>query len=143
MSNSRGGRIARPAPLSIRLNDSERQQLTALAGGLPLSSYIKAVLFRDEASAMRRPPRAVCADRQLLGRVLAALGQSRLASNLNQLAKAANSGSLFCDDQITARLAEACREISAIRVLLMQALGKRISDPACAPEIERGEDSPC
>lgn len=127
MSNPRRGLKARPAPLSIRVNDEQRQQLAARAGGLPISSYVKAVLFGAEADAVRRP-RAVCVDRQLLARVLAALGDSRLASNLNQLARAANSGSLFCDDQITARLAEACEAVGAIRTLLMQALGKRIAE---------------
>lgn len=150
MSGTHRGRKARPAPLSIRLNDGHRKQLTALADGLPLSSYIKAVLFRDDAAALRRPPRAVTADRQLLARVLAALGESRLASNLNQLAYAANSGSLFCDDQIAARLTEACSEVSAIRVLLMQALGKCVAlqekqpaVPGCMTNTIGGEGGPC
>lgn len=45
------------------------------------------------------------------------MGQSRLSSNLNQLAKAVTP-------ETEADLKQACREISALRADLLRALGK-------------------
>jgi hypothetical protein len=60
--------------------------------------------------------------------VLGALGKSRLAGNLNQLAKAVNTGSLPATPETEAELKEACREISALRADLLRALGKLPGD---------------
>ena len=57
------------------------------------------------------------------GRVLAALGQSRIASNLNQLAKAVNIGVLPVTPETEADMSEACAAVSAMRADLMRALG--------------------
>ena len=62
-------------------------------------------------------------DYQALARVQAELGQSRLASNLNQLAKAANSGSLEVSPDTEKALQDACSDIKWMRYMLMQALG--------------------
>lgn len=62
-------------------------------------------------------------DAEALGRVLGALGQSRLSSNLNQLAKAVNTGSLPVTPETEADLVAACRDVAAMRSLLMRALG--------------------
>jgi len=67
-------------------------------------------------------------DADALARVLGALGQSRLSSNLNQLAKAVNSGSLPVSPETEADLSAACRDVSAMRTDLLRALGKSPGD---------------
>jgi hypothetical protein len=111
-------------PLSIRLTASEREALIARAGGLPVSTYIKHVVFSGGGAAVRRDSRASSLDRELAGRILAALGASRIASNLSQIAKHANLGTLYCDEGTKADIREACEHLQDIRALLMAALGK-------------------
>jgi hypothetical protein len=82
-----------PAPFSLRLTLDERQALEREAGHQSLGAYIRAKLF-DDAERQRRRHRKPLKDDQALAKLLGALGESRLANNLNQLAKAANTGSL-------------------------------------------------
>lgn len=123
MSNSHPKK-PRPAPFSIRLSEGERVALAARAGGIPLGTYLKNVLLADLGPAVRKP-RAVTADHVLLGRVLAALGSSRLSSNLNQLAKAVNLGVLPVSEETEADLRSACRDVADMRTCLLGALGVR------------------
>lgn len=113
--------IRRP-PLSVRLNDQEYEALRQRANGMPLSSFMKLAALGDAAPVARRrnPPSR---DQKILAMILAALGQSRLPNNLNQLAKAANSGSLPVNAETHANLAEACRDVQLIRRALLLALG--------------------
>ena len=111
-------------PLSIRLSAGEREALTARAGDLPLSTYVKRILLADDAPVFRKSPRPAPVDRELLGRVLAKLGASRIGSNLAQIAKHANLGTLPVDETLQADLQAACAHVTEIRSLLMQALGK-------------------
>jgi hypothetical protein len=55
--------------------------------------------------------------------VLASLGQSRIANNLNQLAKAVNIGALPVTPETESEIVEACAAVSAMRRDLMRALG--------------------
>ena len=55
--------------------------------------------------------------------LLAELGHSRLASNMNQLAKAANTGALDASEHTTREILEACWAIAQMRELLIRALG--------------------
>ena len=109
-------------PFSIRLTPNERQQLEAEAGSKPLSTYMRERLLGSEAQPRRylRKPRA---DEQALSKALGVLGRSRLASNLNQLAKAANLGTLPVSSDVLADLTQACADIREMRTALMQALG--------------------
>ena len=113
---------SRRAPLSVRLNDQEYALLCERAGNMALSSYMKqAALGADAPVARRRNPPS--RDQQILATILAALGQSRLASNLNQLAKAVHSGILPVNAQTEADITEACRDLRTIRQALLLALG--------------------
>ena len=56
-------------------------------------------------------------------RMLACLGASRLASNLNQLAKATHVGNFYFDDDAKLSIKQASEDIAAIRQMLMLALG--------------------
>lgn len=117
-----------PPPFSLRLTYDERARLYAAANGKPLGTYIRERLFDGKAAPRRRRGNNPVKDYQALGRVLGALGKSRLAANLNQLAKAVNTGSLPVTPETEADLKEACREIAALRADLLRALGKMPGD---------------
>jgi hypothetical protein len=81
-----------PPPFSVRFSDEERAVLKTKANGQPLGAYIRARSLGDQEDKRRsRRPKP---DHQALGLVLAALGHSHLASNMNQIAKSLNMGSL-------------------------------------------------
>jgi len=111
-------------PFSLRLTAQQRRALEARAGSLPLGQYIRGRLFSDDPrpEPVRRHPRPV-KDHKALAEVLARLGASRLASNLNQLARAANVGALPVTPETEAALRQACADIAAMRAALMRALG--------------------
>lgn len=118
-----------PPPFSLRLTFEERAQLEAAANGVPLGAYIKALLFDGDLPKVRRRNMNPVEDHQALGRVLAALGKSRLSSNLNQLARAVNTGTLPVLPETESEIKEACREVLAIRAELIRALGLESEGP--------------
>lgn len=89
---------------------------------MPLGAYIKAKALGDKPLRIRRTGLAV-EDRRTLAKALALLGRSRLSSNLNQLAHAANIGSLPMTPETEAELLSALRDVREMRRLLMAALG--------------------
>lgn len=109
--------------LSVRFTAEEKANLTARAGATPLSTFIRDTLLEAATREPRRRRRSPVADQEALARVLAALGQSRLSSNLNQLARATNVGALEIDAETTSSLQQAMADIAEIRALLMRALG--------------------
>ena len=111
------------AAYSIRFTAVERAQLDREAGPNGLAAYIRAKLFDGEASPRKALKPKPNANREQIARVLGALGQSRLSSNLNQLAKAANSGSLPVSSEVEDDLRQACADVAAMRVMLTAALG--------------------
>jgi hypothetical protein len=113
-----------PPPFSLRLTHEEKAQLLADAGHRPLGAYIRERLFGGSAAPRKRLRNSPVKDHQALGRVLGALGRSRLSSNLNQLAKAVNTGSLPVTPETEAEIKKACREVTAMRADLLRALGK-------------------
>ena len=114
----------RPAPFSIRFTKDEKDLLRDRAGGLSLSRYIREAAL-GSAAVMKPARPGPVKDGQPLGRLLALLGQSRLASNLNQIAKAAHQGSLPVTAELEDDLRQACGEVADMRRLLMEALGLR------------------
>ena len=111
------------SPLTLRLTEEERAKLEELAAGMTLSAYVRGCLFATEAKRRMRRPKSVVADKSAAAEALALLGQSRIASNLNQLAHHANMGILFWGEAEKAHIAEANAHLKAIRSLLMRALG--------------------
>ena len=69
--------MSRLAPFSLRLTPEERSQLESQTGTMPLSSYIKSVVFAAEAPKYRKRRKPPVAEQQLLSEVLARLGQGR------------------------------------------------------------------
>lgn len=122
----------RPAPLSIRLTEAERSLLLERAGTLGLSTYVKHVVFKGDASALRSLPRRASADFVVLGRILSQLGKLQIASDLAALAHAAKAGLVQMDADTDRQLREACDLVRDIRALLMAGLGKAEN---CAPRL--------
>ena len=118
-----------PPPFSLRLTFEERAKLEEAANGMPLGAYIKAALFDGDLKKVRRRGHQPVKDHQALARVLAALGSSRLSSNLNQLARAANTGTLPVHPETEADLRKACQEVMALRADLITALGLEGGEP--------------
>jgi len=115
-------------PFSIRFTDEERAQLNRDAGALSLAAYMRLKLFADceNPPKLRKLTRKVTqpsAELAVLGHMLGALGKSRLASNLNQIAKAANMGALPVTPELEAELSEACAAILDMRQRLISAMG--------------------
>jgi hypothetical protein len=111
----------------MRLTAEERARLEREAGETPLATYIKLRLFNNlpplaTYSGSAEPP---ASDLHLIAKLLAALGDSRLASNLNQLAKAANMGTLDVGPDVERELLEACAAVQSMRHDLVTALGLR------------------
>lgn len=112
------------APVTLRLTKDERIKLEELAAGMTLSAYIRACVFMKEDKRRKRRAGSVVADKQAVAEVLALLGQSRIASNLNQLAYQANVGALVVEDLERAKIEEAYSHVLSIRALLITALGQ-------------------
>lgn len=112
-----------PPPFSLRLTYAERTRLEADADGKPLGAYIRERLLGDAAEPRKRRGNSPVKDKEALGRVMGALGGSRLSANLNQLAKAVNTGSLPVTPETEAELQEACQAVAEMRADLLRALG--------------------
>ncbi|WP_276719452.1 hypothetical protein [Pseudooceanicola nitratireducens] len=113
-----------PPPFSLRLTYEERARLDAERGSKTLAAYIRERLFGVDAAPRKKRGNSPVQDKEALGRMAGALGQSRLSQNMNQLAKAVNSGSLPVTPETEAEIKESCREISEMRAALLAALGK-------------------
>jgi len=97
-------------PFSIRLTQEERERLEGEAKGKPLGVYSRERLLGD-GTAPRKLRRKPAADQAGLAKVLGMLGQSRLANNLNQIAKAAHIGVLVVSPALIEEIEEACRDM--------------------------------
>jgi len=122
-----------PPPFSIRFTDEERAQLNRDAGTLSLAAYMRLKLFADceNTPKLRKLTRKIAqpsAELAVLGHMLGGLGKSRLASNLNQIAKAANMGALPVTPELEGELSEACADVRAMRQSLVAALGIKPED---------------
>ena len=109
-------------PFSMRLSKGERDFLDKHSGTQSWAAYIRGRVFGQQAEN-RRKVKKPTVDSAMLALVLSELGQSRLASNINQLAKAANIGALDITPEIEKEIETACQEIQTMRALLITALG--------------------
>ena len=110
---------------SMRLSAPERARLEedAKAAGMALASYVKLRLFHNIPGLPQPASNRPAADTQMIARLLAVLGEARLSQNLNQLAKAANMGTLEVSADTDKVLHAACAEIQSMRRDLVAALG--------------------
>lgn len=114
-------------PVSLRMTFEEKARLERDAAGMSVAAYIRWRLFDPENPPPRTRSKQPVKDHEALARVLALLGQSRLANNLNQLARLAHTGSLPLTPDTEQALGQAAAEIALMRQSLLQALNM---DPA-------------
>ncbi len=114
----------KPSPFCLRLTQDERDYLEHQAGDQTLSAYIRGELLGEKVRKRRVLRKPKVNDKQVAA-VLAMLGQSRMPSNLNQLAKHANMGTLDISQDVDRELQEACKAVLAMRDALLIALGQR------------------
>ncbi|TVQ82920.1 MAG: plasmid mobilization relaxosome protein MobC [Micavibrio sp.] len=106
---------------SLRLSPEERQELEMRAGRMPVGAYIRFILF--EMPSPRRKTRKTNPDQNVLRELLTELANTRLANNLNQIARACNRGQMQVTEETEAALKQAYKDIHDIRLQLLQALG--------------------
>lgn len=109
-------------PFSIRLTFGERAILEQSAGHMPLGAFIrKKVLdgMTEERKRKTKRPRRPIKDDVAMAMLLAELGNAKLANNLNQLAKAANEGSLLITPDTEQAIRDAYTEILWMRRTLV------------------------
>ncbi|WP_457488887.1 plasmid mobilization protein [Tardiphaga sp. P5_C10] len=104
----------RSRPLSVRFSDAEKAHMRLLAAGKPLGQFIRDRAL-DGQSEPRRANKPIVKEADALGRLLGLLGQSRLASNLNQIAKAANLGAMPVTTELETDLSQACADYRQLR----------------------------
>ncbi len=111
-------------PFSLRLSFDERSQLEQAAGNMALGAYIREKLLTtpEDRQTVRKNPTE---DRKMLAQLLSVIGKAHLANNLNQLAKAVNSGSLDVTPDTERMIRESYAEIMWMRGILIEALGLR------------------
>lgn len=125
-----GERPKHPPPFSVRFSADEREWLRQQAKDGSIGAFIRRrVLARAKLDAPARTHNGPVAEHRELAHVLAQLGRSTLASNVNQLAKALHTGTLEAGPETEAALYQACADIAAMRAALMQALGTRKPGP--------------
>lgn len=115
-----------PSPFCMRFTPDERKSLELAAAGRPLGAYIRWLIFKEDMPEMpKKRTRGETAnpDHKELAKLLGALGKSRIANNINQLARAANSGSLPVNKEITEALNEAASAIQWMRDTLIEGIG--------------------
>lgn len=120
-------KTTRSSPLSIRLSSDERSRLEREAGSVPLGTFIKSKIFGEPAGRVRRPQ--TVRDEHTIAQLLARLGASGLAAHMRELADAARSGSLACDDEVASLIRTACADIESMRSMLVTALGLKDTRP--------------
>ncbi len=117
-----------PKPVSIRFTDAERAELESKAGDLTLSAYVRSRCVGDVAPAHRTRGKRPVKDYEELAKVLGMLGRSQLPNNVNQIAKAVNTGTLALPEDTDAALRQAAFDIAYIRMTLIKALGLKDGD---------------
>jgi hypothetical protein len=126
--NPKRKRKRRPKPVFVRVTEQEREELERNAGDLTISAYVRSRCIGDSAKPHRTRGKRPVKDYEALCQVLGALGKSKLPNNVNQIAKAINTGTLGLPDDIEAAMLEAAYNIAYIRMTLIKALGLKDSN---------------
>ena len=90
---------------------------------MPVSDFARDRILSDYLDKPKPRRRSPTKELEAAGRILGELGRTRIASNLNQLAKQANAGSLVLTPEIQTALLPACADIRQIRNLLLKMQG--------------------
>lgn len=111
------------SPFCLRLSACERSRLEKDAAGLSLAEHTRQKLFDESVPKRQTRGKYPVKDHKALGQVLGELGRTRMANNLNQLAKSVNLGCLILNPDEKAVLFAACADIREIKTMLIKALG--------------------
>lgn len=110
-----------PTPFSLRLTVEERAFLEERAGSMPLGAYIRKCLFENPAPRIKR--KRVTKDQKQLAQILGFISATRIPNNLNQIAKAINTGSLIITEDVHRDINTACDDLEFIKKAITHALG--------------------
>lgn len=125
-SAQRGKKKAKETkPFPIRFTEDERAYLEEKAGRRPLGAYCREILLANYTEKRRSQRKPSMSDEQYT-KLLSALGESHLSSNLNQLAKHANMGTIDVSDDVERELHDAYLVIIEMRKALFMALGLKV-----------------
>ena len=113
----------RPAPVSVRLNETELSALRKAASGRSINGYVRERLFGDATNIELSKPAAK--DHEALARVLGALGRTDVFANLAAITLALEERRLVANNETEVALVEACEAITDMRADLLIALGLR------------------
>lgn len=109
------------APFSLRLTARERALLEYKAGTMPLGAYIRMCLFDKPTPRIKQ--RRIAQDQKQLAQIMAFISATRIPGNLNQIAKAINSGTIIVTEDIERDIKQACEGIEFIKAAITKALG--------------------
>lgn len=121
-------------PISIRFSKEEWEALDRAAGKIPVGTFVRRkALDGLEVSQKTPEPRPTrhrnpVKDAPALAKLLGELGRSRIASNLNQIARAAHMGAITVSPEAESALTQACAEVNAMRADLIRALGLKVEE---------------
>ncbi len=118
-------------PVSIRFAFEEKAYLQEQAGSQSLSGYVRSQLLKDvkPRKKQRKKRRKPSLRKKQFTRLLGIFMNSRIAGNINQMAKQANSGSLnYADPEIKAKLLEAFKHVADMRNALYKELGIKFEE---------------
>lgn len=113
----------RPSPISLRLNEDELAALRKAAAGRSINGYIRERLFGPAGTIDMSKP--VAKDYEALARVLGALGQTDVYTNLAAISLALEQNRMRVGRSTENGVAEACKAVIAMRADLLIALGLR------------------
>ncbi len=127
-----------PPPFSIRFSWDQRAELDRLSDGQSWGGYIKDALFVKKQRPHYNRQTSKIQDRKILAKLLGALGQSRIASNINQLAKAANSGSLPVNVEVVNAIMSAVKTIEWMKITLIEGMGLKARNSSKSKDQNHG-----
>ncbi len=114
------------SPYSIRFTPQERKLFDAMAKQVDMNGaeFIRLQLFTNtlqEKFAVRTQNKTN--PNKELAQILSLLGQSRIANNLNQIAKSINTGTLVLSPELIAQIDESYHTIQWMRRMLIKGTG--------------------
>jgi hypothetical protein len=114
--------------LTLRLAKQERERLDKQAKtlGLSTAAYVRCLTADEKTQRKLLSLIERTQDRAEYARILRALGESRIANNLNQIAYAIHSGTFVFSPDVTVQINECYEAILYIRSLLIEQMGVKV-----------------
>ena len=113
-------------PVSFRVTQEEKDQLSKAAGNTSVSSYVRQCVLGDLANVRPARYHKKQKDPSLttveLARLLGMFGQSELATSMLALSLAATHGHMDVTPEIEDKIDSACEDIETIKMALILAL---------------------